>query len=103
MSIAGARVLDTGWFEWDLAVYCDSGLILKVVTVQEEHGQGKRLIRIRYRLAPTARLRVIGAVSLVALAVVALPYPRVAMAAAALVLGSRRPGLGARAGRGDAG
>jgi GT2 family glycosyltransferase len=86
------KVLDTGWFEWDMAVYCDSGLILKVVTVQEEHGQGKRLIRIRYQLGPTARLRVIGAVSIVALAVVALTYPRVAMGAAALVLG-----LGVRA------
>jgi hypothetical protein len=86
------RVLDTGWCEWDMAVYCDSGLILKVVTAQEDHGRGRRLIRIRYQLGPTARLRVIGAVSLVALAVVAQPYPRPAMAAAALVLG-----LGARA------
>ena len=97
------RVLDTGWFEWDLAVYCGSGLILRVVTAQEEHGQGKRLIRIRYRLAPTARLGVICAVSIVALAVVALTYPRVAMGAAVLVLG-----LGVRAwvrgpGRGGAG
>ncbi len=86
------RVLDTGWFEWDLAVYCDSGLILKVVTAQEEHGQGRRLIRIRYQLAPTARLSVIASVSLVSLAVVALSYPRAAMAVAALVLG-----LGVRA------
>jgi hypothetical protein len=86
------RVLDTGWCEWDMAVYCDSGLILKVVTAQEDHGRGKRLIRIRYQLGPTARLRVIGAVSLVALAVVAQPYPRLAMAAVALVLG-----LGVRA------
>ena len=52
------KVLDTGWFDWDMAVYCDSGLILKVVTVQEEHGQGKRLIRIRYQLGPTARMKV---------------------------------------------
>jgi hypothetical protein len=86
------RVLDTGWFEWDLAVYCGSGLILRVVTAQEEHGQDKRLIRVRYRLAPTARLGVICAVSIVALAVVALTYPRVAMGAAVLVLG-----LGVRA------
>jgi hypothetical protein len=86
------KVLDTGWFDWDMAVYCDSGLILKVVTAQEEHGQGKRLIRIRYQLGPTARLRVIGALSIVALAVVALPYPRVGMGAAAVVLG-----LGVRA------
>jgi hypothetical protein len=86
------RVLDTGWCEWDMAVYCDSGLILKVVTAQEDHGRGRRLIRIRYQLGPTARLRVIGAVSLVALAVVAQPYPRLATGAAALVLG-----LGVRA------
>jgi hypothetical protein len=62
------------------------------VTAQEEHGQGRRLIRVRYRLAPTARLRVIAAVSLVGLALVAVPYPRAAMGAAALVLG-----LGVRA------
>jgi hypothetical protein len=43
-------------------------------------------------LGPTARLRVIGAVSIVALAVVALSYPQVATGAAALVLG-----LGVRA------
>ncbi len=86
------RVLDTGWCEWDMAVYCDSGLILKVVTAQEDHGRGRRLIRIRYQLGPTARLRVIAAVSLVAVAVVAQPYPRLATGAAALVLG-----LGVRA------
>jgi hypothetical protein len=81
------RVLDTGWCDWDMAVCCDSGLILKIVTAQEDHGRGRRLMRIRYQLGPTARLRVIGAVSLVALAVVAEPYPRVAMGAAALLLG----------------
>ena len=46
------RVLDTGWCDWDMAVYCDSGLILKVVTAQEDHGRGRRLIRIRYQLGP---------------------------------------------------
>jgi O-antigen biosynthesis protein len=86
------KMLDTGWLEWDMAVYCDSGLILKVVTVQEEHGQGKRLIRVRYQLGPTARLRAVGAVGVVALAIVALTYPRVTLAAAALLLA-----LGARA------
>ena len=54
------------------------------------------MIRIRYRLVPSARLRLLGAVSLVALAVVALNYPWVALAAAAFVLA-----LGVRAwGRG---
>ncbi len=82
-----AKFLDTGWCDWDLAVYCDSGLIVKVVTAQEEHGQGKRLIRIRYRLGPTAGMNVLAAVTLTALAVVAAPYPRVAIVAAALLLG----------------
>ncbi|HEX3449404.1 MAG TPA: glycosyltransferase, partial [Isosphaeraceae bacterium] len=90
------KVLDTGWFEWDMAVFCDWGLILKVVTVQEEHGQGKRLIRIRFRLGPTARMKVLVVVCLAALAVLVVPYPWVASAAAALMVG-----LGARAwGRG---
>lgn len=81
------KILDTGWFEWDMAVYCVSGLMLKVVTAQEEHGLGRRLIRIRYQLGPTARLKVIGAVSLLALGAVASPYPRVAASAGALALG----------------
>jgi O-antigen biosynthesis protein len=80
------KVLDTGWFEWDIVVYCDSGLILKVVTVQEEHGQGKRLIRVRFQLGPTARLKVVGAISMGAAAVATVLYPRVAMIVIALVL-----------------
>jgi O-antigen biosynthesis protein len=86
------KVLDTGWFEWDLGVFCDWGLILKVVTVQEDHGQGKRLIRIRFHLGPTARMKVLVVVSLVVLAAFVVPYPRVAIAAAAVMLG-----VGARA------
>jgi hypothetical protein len=44
-------VLDSGWFDWDLGVSCQGGFILKVGTVQEDHGAGRRLIRVRYRLA----------------------------------------------------
>ena len=80
------RMVDTGWFDWDLAVYCGSGLILKVVTAQEEHGQKRRLIRVRYRLAPTARLSAIAALSIVALAIAALPYPGAATVAAVPVM-----------------
>ncbi len=85
------KMLDTGWLDWDISVDCESGLVLKIVTVQEDHGQGKRVIRIRYQLVFSDRLRVIAAVSVVAWAAVALTYPRAAMAAAALaiVLGVR--------------
>jgi GT2 family glycosyltransferase len=81
------KVLDSGWCEWDIAVYCASGLIVKVATVQEEHGQGKRLIRIRYRLGPTAWMKILGAIGLIALAITAVSSPRVAMAATAVMLG----------------
>jgi O-antigen biosynthesis protein len=80
------KVLDTGWFEWDLVVYCDSGLILKVVTVQEEHGQGNRLIRLRFNLGPTARLKCAGAASMVVIAIAAVFYPRVATIATSLIV-----------------
>ena len=86
------KALDTGWCEWDIAVYCDLGLILKVVTAQEEHGQGKRLIRIRFHLGPTAGMTVLGAAGLGVLAMIAATDPPVAIAAAALLLG-----LGVRA------
>jgi hypothetical protein len=90
------KVLDSGWCDWDMAVHCESGLILKVTTVQEEHGQAQRLIRIRYRLCPTARLMVLGSIGLVTVTIGAWSTPRVAMAAAALIVG-----FGARAwGRG---
>ena len=85
------KVIDTGWFEWDIAVYCDWGLILKIVTAQEEHGQGKRLIRIRYCLGPTASMKALALFSVVAFAVGVVPYPTATIAAAglSLVLGVR--------------
>src|SRR5207249_1008736 len=46
-------VLDSGWSEWDLEIGCHSCAILRVCTAQEDHGGGKRLIRVRYRLRPT--------------------------------------------------
>ena len=41
--------LDPGWSEWDLVVHCNAILMLEIGTVQEEHGAGRRLIRVRYR------------------------------------------------------
>jgi GT2 family glycosyltransferase len=44
------RVIDTGWSSWDLAIYPHLWTIVEVRTAQEDHGSGKRLIRVRYRL-----------------------------------------------------
>ena len=64
------KALDSGWFHWDVEVYCGAGLILNVLTAQEEHGSGRRLIRVRYRMIPTGlhKLAVIAA-SMLAVAV----------------------------------
>ena len=50
-------VIDAGWSGWDLEVHCNPWTILQIHTTQEEHGSGNRLIRIRYALRPTGRLK----------------------------------------------
>lgn len=45
--------LDTGWSGFDAEVFGHPWTCLRVTTVQEEHGSGRRLIRLRSRLEPT--------------------------------------------------
>jgi GT2 family glycosyltransferase len=46
------RAIDSGWSAWDLEVSGDRYTSVQLRTAQEEHGGGKRLIRVRYRLRP---------------------------------------------------
>jgi hypothetical protein len=46
------KTIDSGWSDWDLEVHCHPWTVVRVSTAQEEHGGGKRLIRVRYRLRP---------------------------------------------------
>jgi hypothetical protein len=57
--------VDSGWSHWDLDIYRDTWTCLKVQTVQEDHGSGKRLLRLRYRLRPGLGVKVLGAAGLV--------------------------------------
>ena len=52
------KILDSGWSDWDLQVYCQAWTVVRVCTVQEDHGSGRRLIRARLslRLRTSARL-----------------------------------------------
>jgi GT2 family glycosyltransferase len=43
------KIIDSGWSDWDLEIYCHPGTVLQVCTAQEEHGSGKHLIRVRHR------------------------------------------------------
>ena len=43
------KSIDAGWTDVDLEVFHDPWKVVKVATMQEDHGEGKRLIRLRYR------------------------------------------------------
>ena len=45
--------LDTGWSDWDAEVFGHPWTCLRLTTVQEDHGSGRRLIRLKFRFAPT--------------------------------------------------
>jgi GT2 family glycosyltransferase len=47
------RTIDSGWSDWDLEVYCDRWTVVRVRTAQEEHGNGRRLIRVHFLLRAT--------------------------------------------------
>jgi GT2 family glycosyltransferase len=66
------RVIDTGWSSWDLQVFCHPWTVVEVRTAQEDHGSGKRLIRVRYRLRLSGYTGTFAALGLVAAAGAAL-------------------------------
>jgi GT2 family glycosyltransferase len=54
------KTIDSGWSEWDLEIYCHAWTVVQVSTAQEEHGQGRRLIRVRYRLRTDGYAKILG-------------------------------------------
>jgi len=58
------RVLDSGWADWDIEIYCHPWTVVQVSTVQENHGGGKRLIRVKYRLRPSGHMKALGLLAL---------------------------------------
>jgi GT2 family glycosyltransferase len=55
------QVVDAGWSDWDLEVYCHPHpwTVVRICTAQEEHGSGRRLIRVRFTLRMTTYSRVL--------------------------------------------
>jgi hypothetical protein len=47
------RSVVTPWSDADMVIYCHPWTALRISTAQEEHGSGRRLLRICYRLRPT--------------------------------------------------
>jgi GT2 family glycosyltransferase len=78
--------IDEGWSDWDVEAHGHPWTALQVCTAQEDHGGGKRLLRVRYRLRLTPFARAVGVVSLTAAAAVGV-FNIACGAAAVLVLG----------------
>ncbi|MFO0810208.1 MAG: glycosyltransferase [Gemmataceae bacterium] len=58
------RTIDSGWADWDVEVYCHLWTVVQIATAEEEHGGGKKLVRVRYRLRPSGYLKALIAVTL---------------------------------------
>ena len=48
-----SKTIDTGWKSWDVEVFCHPWIVVRIATAEEEHGSGRRLIRIGYSLRPS--------------------------------------------------
>jgi GT2 family glycosyltransferase len=82
------KVIDSGWSDWDLEVYCDRWTIVRISSAQEEHGAGKRLIRVRFRVLPGRYVKLVTAAGAVTAVAAATFGPGFAWATAAVLLAS---------------
>jgi glycosyltransferase involved in cell wall biosynthesis len=55
------KIIDSGWSDWDVEVYCHPWTVLQVFTTQENHGCRKFLIRVRYRQRFSGNTKVLAA------------------------------------------
>lgn len=79
-----SKCIDTGWESWDLEVLCRPWTVLRITTAQEEHGQNKRLIRVRQQVLPSGFTQAVWMISALMAIVgglfLAWPYLSAAMA-----------------------
>jgi GT2 family glycosyltransferase len=83
--------IDSGWSDCDLEVFRDPWTAVRICTVQEEHGSGRRVIRVRYELRLTSLARVATTAALATGGAMAWFHPL----ATALCIGSWGAVLGA--------
>ena len=55
--------VDSGWTDSDVEIYCHPWTVLHLCTAQEDHGSGRRLLRVRYRMQASEYLRALLAVT----------------------------------------
>jgi hypothetical protein len=76
--------VDSGWSAWDFEASGNRYTAVRVRTVQEDHGSGKRLIRVKYRVSPHGTFWLAALVGVAATAAVAVVTPALAVAPAAV-------------------
>jgi hypothetical protein len=71
------KTLDSGWSSWDMEIHCHPWTVLRAFTAQEDHGGGKHLIRVGYRLRLSEYAKPIGAIAVLvaASAAILLSWP----------------------------
>jgi O-antigen biosynthesis protein len=79
------KQLDSGWEAWDLEVWCHPWSVLQICTAQETHEQGKRQIRVRYRLRASGYTKSVAAAALGCLAAAIVAQDWTGVTAAALL------------------
>jgi hypothetical protein len=84
--------IDSGWSDWDVEVHCHPWTFVRVYTAEENHGGGRRLIRVRYRLRVSAFARALGGL-VAALGVVVTGFHPLSGVAVAGVLFAALAGL----------
>jgi GT2 family glycosyltransferase len=80
------KLIDAGWSDWDLGIDCGRWHQLQVCTAQENHGGGKHLVRVRYRLRPRNALWWLSAAAALALGALIPVQPQAAGLGAGLLL-----------------
>jgi prepilin-type N-terminal cleavage/methylation domain-containing protein/prepilin-type processing-associated H-X9-DG protein len=81
-----AKTLDNGWQRWDLQVFCHPATLLRLATAEEEHGDGKRLIRVRMQACPSGYLKTAFVLGIAAVFLGALTGSWLGLSGGALVL-----------------
>lgn len=51
---------DAGWSDWDMEIHRHPWTSVRIRTVQEDHGSGRRLFRVRSTLRATPNLTIVG-------------------------------------------
>lgn len=70
-----SKAIDSGWSSWDLQIYCDRWTSVRIHTVQEDHGSGKRLLHLRFCLHLQPGVRILGGLGIVAATILIILSP----------------------------